>query len=77
MSLGRDDFDELAYALVNAEFDFDAVERGSLRAEWTGDNVAVTVVDSETGQEVVYSADDIVLATSDQELRNARQPESG
>ena len=77
MSLGRDDFDALAHALVNAQFDFDAVERGSLRAEWTQDNRSVAVVDVETDEEVVYSADDLVLATSNKEVRNAREPESG
>lgn len=75
MSLGEDEYDTLAHALVETEFDFDAVERGQLRAEWTDDNRAVTVVDQETGDEVIYTADDIVLATSNQELRNARVPE--
>lgn len=77
MSNGGDEFDALAQALVGIDHDLDAVERGSLRAEWTEDNRAVIVVDRETGDEVVYSADDLVLATSDQELRNARVPESG
>lgn len=76
MSLGEDDSDELAYALVNTEFDLDAVERGSLRAEWTEDNESIRVTDTETGEERVYTADDLVLATSDQEVRNAREPES-
>lgn len=76
MTLGRDAFDALAFALVESEFDFDAVERGDLRAEWTADNVAVSVTDRTTGDEVVFSADDLVLATSDREVRNAREPES-
>ena len=76
MSIGRDAFDQLAHALVECEFDFDAVEQGSLRATWTDENRAVTVVDQETDEEVVYSADDLVLATSDQEVENARVPET-
>lgn len=76
MSLGRDAVDALAHALVETEYDFDAVEQGSLRATWTDDNRSVVVEDLESGEEVVYSADDLVLATSDQELRNARVPES-
>lgn len=74
MSLGEDDFDELAYVLVNQESDLDAIERGSLRAEWSMDNESVRVSDSETGEERVYTADDLVLATSDQEVRNAMAP---
>ena len=77
MSLGENEFDALAYALVNADFDFDAVEHGSLRAEWTDDNAGVVVRNGDTDEEVVYTADDLVLATSDRELRNARTPESG
>jgi hypothetical protein len=75
MSIGRDEFDQLAHALVETEYDFDAVERGRLRATWTDDNRAVQVRDRETGEEVTYSADDLVLATSDQEVENAREPE--
>lgn len=74
MSIGRDDFDRLAFALVETEYDFDAVEMGALRATWSEDNRSVTVTDSTTGDEVVYSADDLVLATSDQEVENAREP---
>ncbi|MFB6354254.1 MAG: hypothetical protein ABEJ92_09230 [Halobacteriales archaeon] len=77
MSTEADDLDALAHALVDAEYDFDAVERGSLRAEWSADDTGVVVVDTETGEEIVYSADDLVLATSDREIRNARAPESG
>jgi len=77
MSKGTDDFDALAHALVSTEYEFDAVEQGSLRAEWSAGNEEVTVRDRETGDEVRYSADDLVLATSDREVGNARQPESG
>ena len=70
-------FDDLAHALVETEYDFDAVEQGPLRAVWSDDNREVTVRDRETGEEVVYTADDLVVATSDQELRNARVPEGG
>jgi len=77
MSKGTDDFDALAHALVSTEYEFDAVEQGSLRAEWSAGNEEVTVRDRETGEEVRYSADDLVLATSDREVGNARQPESG
>lgn len=76
MSRGDHPADELAYALVNAEFDFDAVERGPLRAEWTADNTAVVVADTGSGEEFHYSADDLVLATSDREVENARTPDS-
>jgi hypothetical protein len=76
MSVGEDEFDALAYALVNASFDFDAVERGHLRATWSEDNVDVTVTDVESGDTVTYSADDLVLATSDREVENAREPNS-
>lgn len=74
MSLGEDSFDELAYALVESTFDFDAVERGDHRAEWTEGGTAVEVTDRSTGETVVYTADDLVLATSDREVQNARQP---
>lgn len=77
MPLGTDDYDALAHALVETEFDFDAVERGSLRAAWTADGLEVTVTDAETGESVTYSGDDLVLATSDREVENARQPEGG
>lgn len=74
MSIGDSEYDQLAHALVETDFDFDAVERGSLRATWSADNRSVVVSDTETGEEVVYSADDLVLATSDQEVENAREP---
>lgn len=76
MSVGDNPFDRLAYALVNATFDFDAVERGRLRATWTEDDHGVTVLDTETGERVSYSADDLVLATSEREVENARSPEA-
>ena len=75
MATDEDAFDALAHALVETEYDFDAVEQGTLRATWTNDNREVTVVDRETGAEMVYTADNLVIATSDQELRNARVPE--
>lgn len=75
MSLGEDPFDELAHALVETPHDFDAVERGSLRAEWADDGLRVEVTDRETGDSVTYSGDDLVVATSAQEVENARQPE--
>lgn len=75
MSIGQDEFDQLAHALVDSAYDFDAVEQGTLRATWTADNRAVLVIDQETGEEVTYSGDDLVLATSDQEVQNAREPE--
>lgn len=74
MSLGKDPFDELAYALVESEFDFDAVERADRRAEWAADGTSVEVTDRSTGETVVYTADDLVLATSDREVQNARKP---
>jgi len=76
MGLGRDEFDQLAHALVETDYDFDAVERGPLRATWTDDNRAVIVRNRDTDEEVVYSADDLVLATSAQEVENAREPEA-
>jgi hypothetical protein len=69
MSLGED-ADELAQAL--SETEFDAVERGGLRAAWTADGTRVEVTDLETDETVAYDAEDLVRATSDVELRNAR-----
>lgn len=77
MSMGTDEFDALAHALVESTFDFDAVERGPLRAEWSAEGREVTVTNRETGESVVYSADDLALATSESEVENARQPEVG
>ena len=77
MSIGADAYDELAHALVETSFDFDAVERGSLRAEWTEDGLEVRVTDADSGESVIYSGDDLALATSDREVENARQPEVG
>ena len=76
MAHGANEFDALAFALVETEYDFDTVERDGLRAHWTEDNTEVVVVDDETGEEVVYSAEDLVRATSDREVGNARQPET-
>lgn len=74
MPLGYDDFDRLAAAI--ADTDFDAVERDGLRAEWTADGTEVTVRDLDSGEEVVYNADDLVRATSDRELNDAREPDT-
>jgi len=72
MALGDDAFDRLAHDL--SETDFDAVERDGLRAEWTADGTEVTVHALENGDAVVYNADDLVRATSDRELSDAREP---
>lgn len=72
MPLGNDEFDRLAHTL--SETDFDAIERDGLRAEWTADGTEVTVRDLGEGTEVVYNADDLVIATSDRELNDAREP---
>lgn len=72
MALGDNEFDRLAHEL--AETDFDAVERGGLRAEWTPDDTAVVVHELDGDTSVAYNAEDIVRATSDRELRDAREP---
>ncbi|MEF8789870.1 MAG: hypothetical protein V5A61_07055 [Haloarculaceae archaeon] len=72
MSIGTDEFDRLAHAL--SETDFDAVERDGLRAEWTAEDTEVTVRDLEDDTRVVYNAEDLVRATSDRELNDAREP---
>jgi hypothetical protein len=72
MSIGNDEFDRLAHAL--SETDFDAVERDGLRAEWTAEDTEVTVRDLEDDTRVVYNAEDLVRATSDRELNDAREP---
>ena len=72
MALGDDDFDRLAHDL--SETDFDAVERDGLRAEWTADGTEVTVSALDGDDVVVYNAEDIVRATSDRELSDAREP---
>ena len=72
MALGNDEFDQLAHALTETEFD--AIERDGLRAEWTADGTEVTVRELEGGMRVVYNADDLVIATSDRELNDAREP---
>lgn len=75
MSVGEDPFDALAHALVSVEFDFDAVERDTLRAEWDSDGATVVVRDTETDAQRRYVADDLVIATSDREVKHARQNE--
>lgn len=72
MPLGNDEFDRLAHALTETEFD--AIEQDGLRAEWTADGTEVTVRDLKGGAEVVYNADELVIATSDRELNDAREP---
>lgn len=67
---GEGDRDRLAYDL--ARTDFDAVERDGYRAEWTREDTAVSVADADTGETVVYDAEDLVRAASDREVRNAR-----
>jgi hypothetical protein len=81
MSYGDDDADRLAYDLAHS--DFDAVERGGLRAAWSDDGTLVTVealagkasdaaLDGDPSVE--YNAEDLVRAESDPEVRNARNP---
>jgi hypothetical protein len=65
-----EDADRLAHELTETEFD--AVERDGLRAEWTDDDARVAVRELSTGRAVTYDGEDLVRATSDQELRNAR-----
>jgi len=78
MSVGEDDFDRLAHALVEVEYDFDAVEWNGLRASWDDEGNRVVVEDPETGESQAYLGDDLVIATSDREVRKARQePEAG
>lgn len=73
MTLGDDQFDRLAFALI--ETGCDAVERDGLRAEWTADGTEVTVEELNSEREIVYNADDLIRATSDRELNDAREPE--
>jgi len=74
MGLGKDAYDELAHALVQT--DFDAVERGGLRAEWTADGTTVEVFEPDgDGEPVRYTGEDLVRATSDREVDHAREPE--
>lgn len=73
MALGNDEFDRLAHQL--SETDFDAVEREGLRAEWVAEGTTVVVNELEGEGEVRYNAEDLVRATSDQELRDAREPD--
>lgn len=73
MSFGDDPADRLAYDL--SESSFDAVERDGLRAEWVDEGRHIAVTDPETDEPVLYDAEDLVRATSDTEVRNAREPE--
>jgi hypothetical protein len=68
-----DEFDDLAAALV--ETDFDAVERGGYRAAWVDEGQRVEVTAIEGGRTVRYNAEDLVRATSDREVNNAREPD--
>jgi len=72
MALGVDESDELAYEL--AQTDYDAVERGGLRAAWTPDDTAVVVEDLDTGETRAYDGEDLVRAASDRDVENARDP---
>jgi hypothetical protein len=55
-----------------AETDFDAVERDGYRAAWTDDDATVVVRDLVTDETVTFDGEDLVRATSDRELRDAR-----
>jgi hypothetical protein len=70
MTLGADAADAIAHELSRTEFD--AVERDGLRAAWTDDDARVEVTDLADGETLTYDAEDLVRATSDAELRNAR-----
>jgi len=72
MTIGKDEADRLAAALVDT--DFDAVERGGYRAAWTGDGEQVHVTELEGEDEVVFNGEDLVRAASDTDVRNAREP---
>ncbi|MGM0371214.1 MAG: hypothetical protein ACQEQJ_01765 [Halobacteriota archaeon] len=73
MVFGEDETDRLAHALVEAKFGFDAVEQGPYRAVWGPDNTFIEVTNTESGEKIRYLADDLVVATSDREVRNARK----
>ncbi|WP_435358825.1 hypothetical protein [Haloarchaeobius sp. DFWS5] len=70
MPLGESDADTIAYEL--SQSDFDAVERGGLRAAWNVEGTEITVVELDGDESVTYNAEDLVRATSDQEVENAR-----
>lgn len=74
MTIGKDEADRLAAALVDT--DFDAVEREGYRAAWTEGGEAVRVTELETGEELLFNGEDLVRAESDTEVRNARQPDT-
>ncbi|MCT9097639.1 hypothetical protein [Haloarchaeobius sp. HME9146] len=70
MPLGETDTDVLAYELTQT--DFDAVERDGYRAEWNVEGTEVYVTELATEDVTEYNAEDLVRATSDQEVENAR-----
>lgn len=70
MTLGETDADLLAYEL--AQTDFDAVERDGLRAAWSADSRSVTVSELDGSDAFEYDGEDLVRATSDREVSNAR-----
>ncbi|WP_267640540.1 hypothetical protein [Haloarchaeobius amylolyticus] len=70
MPLGETDADVLAYEL--SQTDFDAVERDGYRAAWNDEGTEVHVTELATGEVAEYNAEDLVRATSDQEVENAR-----
>lgn len=72
MSFGDDPADRLAYDL--SESSFDAVERDGLRAEWVEEGRTIVVTDPNAEEPIRYDAEDLVRATSDTEVRNAREP---
>lgn len=73
MTLGDDAFDKLAFAL--SETDFDAVERDGLRAAWSADGTEVRVSELDGDRTITYNGEDLLRATSDAELSNAREPD--
>jgi hypothetical protein len=72
MSLGKDEFDQLAYALARS--DEDVLEQEGFRAEWTESSAVIRVTNRSTGTSIDYDAEDVVRATSEIELQNARLP---
>lgn len=74
MAFGDDPADRLADDL--SESSFDAVERDGLRAEWVDEGRRIAVTDPATEEPILYDAEDLVRATSDTEVRNAREPEA-
>jgi hypothetical protein len=72
MTIGKDEADRIAAALVAT--DFDAVERDGFRAAWLPEGDKVRVTDLDSDEEVLFDAEDLVRAESDTEVRNARDP---